>query len=180
VSDQRPASPVDVETLMQQVAFGKLTSWRNSVAAASYTGGSALDDRHDFGERPRYKTPARDVDLARARSLRAAPCEKGERWFKMNRRKNPARPAPRVSRSMPIEYFILANLRFEGPIVGYLASHTIHETVVDERGTRYRYVGLMGRDVDGRFDVNSLQPGEWIVQPGLIYAIEQPNAQSHT
>jgi hypothetical protein len=81
---------------------------------------------------------------------------------------------------MPIEYFVLANLRLEGPIIGRLASQAIHETVVDEGGARYRYVGLVRRDIEGRFDVNSLQPGEWIVRPGLIYAIEQANPQTHT
>ena len=93
----------------------------------------------------------------------------------MPRIANPARFAPKVSRSMPIEYFILAKLRFEGPIIGHLQSQAIHETALDESGMRYRYVGLMPRDVDGRFDVNCLQPGEWIVQPGLIYAVEPPS-----
>ena len=98
----------------------------------------------------------------------------------MNRSKNPSRVACRVSRSMPVEYFILANVRFEGPVVGNLASRVIRESVVDERGTRYRYVGLMHRDVDGRYDVNTLNEGEWIVRPGLIYAIEQSSPQSDT
>ena len=40
----------------------------------------------------------------------------------MNRGKNPSRVARRVSRNMPVEYFILAYVRFEGPVVAYLAS----------------------------------------------------------
>ena len=91
---------------------------------------------------------------------------------------NPTRFAPKVSPSMPIEYFILAKLRFDGPIIGYLESQAIHEYALDERGMRYRYIGLMPRDVDGRFDVNSLQQGEWIVQPGLIYAVEPLGSNS--
>ena len=82
----------------------------------------------------------------------------------------------RVSRSMPVEFFILANTRFEGAIVGELAGQPIHERVVDGNGLRYSYVGLAPRDCHGRLDVGSLQAGEWIVRPGLIYAIDTDGA----
>ncbi|WP_051334003.1 hypothetical protein [Mesorhizobium sp. WSM3224] len=80
------------------------------------------------------------------------------------------------ARSIPIEYYIL---RIAGPaapefgadstIVGYLADQPIFATVADSAGTRYRYVGLAARLSDGRYDVQSLSPGEWIVEPGLVY-----------
>jgi len=77
-----------------------------------------------------------------------------------------------TGRTPPTEYFILANLRNRGPIIGRLADHPISETVVDDRGSSYRYVGVAPRNPNGRYDVEALRPGEWIVQPGLIYALE--------
>ncbi|MGX8009158.1 hypothetical protein ACVDG8_009155 [Mesorhizobium sp. ORM8.1] len=83
------------------------------------------------------------------------------------------------ARSIPIEYYIL---RIAGPtapesgtnstIVGYLADQPIFATVADSAGTRYRYVGLAARLSDGRYDVQSLSSGEWIVEPGLVYSLD--------
>ncbi len=84
------------------------------------------------------------------------------------------RMAPRVGRRIPTEYFVLANLQFEGAVIGYLADRPIRETVVDGHGMRYRYAGLAPRDADGRLDVDSLLSGEWIVEPGLVYTMEEP------
>lgn len=83
------------------------------------------------------------------------------------------RLAPRVGRRTPTEYFVLANLQFEGAVIGYLAGRPIRETVVDGHGIRYRYAGLAPRDVDGRLDVDSLSSGEWVVDPGLVYTMEK-------
>lgn len=74
---------------------------------------------------------------------------------------------------MPIEYFILWNPQFEGEVIGHLAGAPIRETVLDTCGTRYHYVGIAQRDCNGRFNVKLLSPGEWIVQPGLVYAAEE-------
>jgi hypothetical protein len=81
------------------------------------------------------------------------------------------------SRNLPIEYYILDDRRLdarqaEGSVVGYLADRPIAGTVVDASGHRYRYAGLAPRLSDGRFDVGSLRPGEWIVKPGLIYTAD--------
>ncbi|WP_292665226.1 hypothetical protein [Mesorhizobium sp.] len=83
------------------------------------------------------------------------------------------------TRGVPIEYY---TLRIAGPkgsrsgvesaIVGYLAERPIFGTVTDALGTRYRYVGLAARLPDGRYDIEALFPGEWIVEPGLIYKSE--------
>ena len=75
------------------------------------------------------------------------------------------------SRSVPIEYFILANLRFEGAVAGFIDGRPIRQIAIDENGVRYHYAGIAPRDSDGRFDVAGLRTGEWIVQPGLIYTI---------
>ena len=80
------------------------------------------------------------------------------------------------TRSVPIEYYILQTAARATPqsemgsvVVGYLADKPILSTVVDSTGSRYRYVGLASRLPDGRYDVQALSPGEWIVEPGLIY-----------
>lgn len=75
--------------------------------------------------------------------------------------------------AIPIEYFILAKLQSAGSIVGHLAGNPIREIVVDEDGRHYRFAGVMPRAHDGRFAVEILRPGEWIVQPGLIYTLDE-------
>ncbi|RWE84386.1 MAG: hypothetical protein EOS81_30890 [Mesorhizobium sp.] len=77
------------------------------------------------------------------------------------------------ARSIPTEYYTLrvlspaeAKSTAETCICGYIAGLPIFETVVDSSGERYCYVGLVPRLSDGRYDVNSLAPGEWIVEPG--------------
>lgn len=74
---------------------------------------------------------------------------------------------------MPTEYFVLANLRLDGPVIGHIGGQPIAEAVIDGHGCRYRYVGLAPRDPEGRLDVEALKPGEWIVQPGLVYVMEE-------
>lgn len=77
------------------------------------------------------------------------------------------------ARSVPVEYYILritaARRPGESQVVGYLADRPIFSPVMDSFGDRYDYVGLAPRLEDGRFDIGALSPGEWIVEPGLIY-----------
>jgi hypothetical protein len=75
-------------------------------------------------------------------------------------------------RSLPIEYYVL-DVASEGPIIGYLNEQPVPSTVVDRAGHTYRYAGLIPRRPDGGFEVRSLQPGEWIVKPGLVYAMDR-------
>jgi hypothetical protein len=82
------------------------------------------------------------------------------------------RLAPRVGRSIPTEYFVLANLQAEGAVIGHVGDQPIRETVIDGNGLRYHFAGVALRDADGRLDVESLRPGEWIVKPGLVYLME--------
>jgi hypothetical protein len=74
-----------------------------------------------------------------------------------------------VSRNIPHEYFLLSAAREEGPVVGYVNDRPIAGAVVDRNGSRYCFVGVAGRDHQGRLDVLSLRRGEWIVAPDLIY-----------
>ncbi|MHA7970247.1 hypothetical protein [Rhizobium sp. CAU 1783] len=89
-------------------------------------------------------------------------------------RKTASDPVPRISRSHPVEYYVLADVEHQGRVIGHLAGRPILECVVDAEGGRYRFAGVAPRDATGRFDVLSLKTGEWIVQPGLIYAAETP------
>jgi hypothetical protein len=74
-----------------------------------------------------------------------------------------------VSRNVPHEYFVLAAASAEGPVVGHFRGSPISASVVDRHGSRYRLVGFATRDGRGRLDVLSLQRGEWIVAPDLVY-----------
>ncbi|MBD9508718.1 hypothetical protein IB265_18175 [Ensifer sp. ENS10] len=85
---------------------------------------------------------------------------------------NGFKPSPKTSRRLPTEYFILADVAFEGAVIGYLAGKPIREAVSDGDGLHYRFVGVAPRLTSGGFDVRALRTGEWIVQPGLVYAAD--------
>jgi hypothetical protein len=70
---------------------------------------------------------------------------------------------------------MLADPRPEGPVLGYFAGQAIPTAVVDLFGHRFTYAGIASRLRSGRYDVDSLRPGEWLVEPGLIY-YRDPNA----
>ena len=69
----------------------------------------------------------------------------------------------------PVEYFILMEPRADGPVIGQYAGQPIYAAVVDYFGRRFTYAGIAPRLRNGRYDADALQPGEWIVEPGLIY-----------
>ncbi|MBZ9654534.1 hypothetical protein [Phyllobacterium lublinensis] len=80
---------------------------------------------------------------------------------------------PKVSRNLPMEYFLLTRVTSEGGIIGHIDGTPIAETVVDGNGSRYHFAGIAPRYSDGRFNVESLRSGEWIVEPGLVYLMEK-------
>ena len=57
-----------------------------------------------------------------------------------------------------------------GASVGYIDGHPIAAAVVDDSGHRYSFAGIAPRRADGDYDVQALRRGEWIVEPGLVYA----------
>jgi hypothetical protein len=69
----------------------------------------------------------------------------------------------------PVDYSILIEPRPDGPVVGYYAGRPIAAAVVDLFGRRFTYAGIAPRLRNGRYDATSLRPGEWIVEPGLVY-----------
>ncbi|WP_045836650.1 hypothetical protein [Hyphomicrobium sp. 99] len=72
-------------------------------------------------------------------------------------------------RAQVLEYSILQNTTFEGPIIGRLDGRNFSEFVRDEFGRLLDYAGVAPRRSDGKFDPDALKTGEFIVLPGLIY-----------
>ena len=68
-----------------------------------------------------------------------------------SRKRNP-NPFALAKRSLAVEYFIVACVASDAPIMGHLA------------------------DPCGRLDVETLRQGEWIVHPGLVYRREENGA----
>ena len=77
-------------------------------------------------------------------------------------------------RDLSPDYYMLPSPRADGPVVGYIDNRPIAATVVDEWGRCYGYVGLAPRRHDGQYDVSAIKQGEWLVEPGLLYAWNQP------
>jgi hypothetical protein len=75
----------------------------------------------------------------------------------------------RSIRPRPTEYCLLIEPRPDGPVVGHYAGKPIAAAVIDFSGSRYTYVGAAPRLSNGRYDVEALHSGEWIVEPGLVY-----------
>jgi hypothetical protein len=83
-----------------------------------------------------------------------------------------AMPSAHFSKDRPVDYFILVEPQADGPVIGTYSEHPIAAVVKDAFGRRYRYVGVASRLRDGRFDVKTLSPGEWLMRPGLVYRME--------
>jgi hypothetical protein len=49
---------------------------------------------------------------------------------------------------------------------------------VDELGHSYTYAGVAPRLRSGAYNVEALRPGEWIVEPGLIYCRKSAEVSS--
>lgn len=75
-------------------------------------------------------------------------------------------------RGQPLEYCILHNVQPVGPSVGFYAGREIPETVVDDFGRRFEFVGIAARKTNGALDAEALGSGEFIVRPGLVYRLE--------
>jgi hypothetical protein len=78
-------------------------------------------------------------------------------------------PGFAVSKNRPVEYFLLIEPRDDGPVIGYFGGRPIPAAVIDYSGRRYSYAGVAPRRRSGTYDVDALQPGEWLIEPGLIY-----------
>jgi hypothetical protein len=66
----------------------------------------------------------------------------------------------------------LSNHALRVPRSANLAGTPISEVVTDLFGRRFTYAGAAPRKGNGTYDVDSLRPGEFIVEPGLLYRLE--------
>jgi hypothetical protein len=71
-----------------------------------------------------------------------------------------------------VDYYIIVDPRPEGPVIGYFAGQPIAASVVDDFGRRFIYDGVAPHRRSGQYDIESLRPGEWIVEPGLVYRFD--------
>jgi len=71
-----------------------------------------------------------------------------------------------------IDYHIVVEPRPDGPVIGFYKEQPIAAAVLDYFGRRFVYDGIATRRRDGQYDIRLLRPGEWIVEPGLVYHIE--------
>jgi hypothetical protein len=82
-----------------------------------------------------------------------------------------------VIHARPVEFVIIHGARADGAVIGSIDGCDIVEFVLDEFGRRYEYAGLASRRWNGKFDVDVLGVGEFILQPGLVYRIVKPSAR---
>ena len=69
-------------------------------------------------------------------------------------------------------YSIMVEPRPAGATIGLYRGLPIAERVVDLFDRRYSFVGVIGRRRDGQYDVDALKPGQFVVEPGLVYDLE--------
>lgn len=72
-----------------------------------------------------------------------------------------------------LEYFLLHDAKANGPSVGVYANKAIPASVMDDFGRHYVYAGVAPRRQNGDYDLDALQKGEFILNPGLVYRIER-------
>jgi hypothetical protein len=74
--------------------------------------------------------------------------------------------------SLHPDYYVIANPRPDGPVIGSFAGCPVAAAVIDFLGRRFVYAGIAPRRPTGQYRVESLKEGEWIVEPGLIYVAD--------
>ena len=83
-------------------------------------------------------------------------------------------PTCPIQKDKPTDYYLIVDPRPDGEIIGVIADVPISGSVRDYFGHSYDYVGAAPRRTNGQLDVDALKPGEFILQPGLIYRRESP------
>ena len=86
---------------------------------------------------------------------------------------NPVVTLRASNRNRPLDYFMLQEPHGDGAPVGTFKGSAIPEGMTDYFGQHYHFAGVAPRLQDGRYDVDALRPGEWLVEPGLIYASDR-------
>ena len=65
-----------------------------------------------------------------------------------------------------------------GATIGLYRGLPIAERVVDQFERRFTYVSVIGRRHDGQYDVDGLKPGQFVVEPGLVYGLETGDSRA--
>src|ERR1700693_203611 len=78
-----------------------------------------------------------------------------------------------------VDYHMLVDPRREGPVIGIYREQPITESVTDYFGRSFSYAGVAPRERDGQYDVTALKPGQFIVQPGLVYCMNTKKESNH-
>lgn len=77
-------------------------------------------------------------------------------------------------------YAILEHASGSGELIGSFCDLPIYEQMIDRFGRVYSYVGLAPRRRDGSFDAEAMEPGEFVLPPGLLYVCEQSREKSES
>jgi hypothetical protein len=67
---------------------------------------------------------------------------------------------------------IMVEPRPVGATIGVYRGLPIAERVVDHFNRCFTFAGVIGRRRDGQYDVDALKPGQFVVEPGLVYDLE--------
>ena len=78
-------------------------------------------------------------------------------------------PAFTIQTDCHSEYRRLAWARPAGPVIGVFGGQLVSSAVVDKSGHRYVYAGVISWNRHSRYGAELLGPGEWIVEPGIVY-----------
>lgn len=71
------------------------------------------------------------------------------------------------------EFFMLRAVVRAGPVIGRYAGAEIYQSIVDEWGRRYIFVGIATIRSEGDYDCDALRTGEFILAPGLVYRLDR-------
>ena len=74
-------------------------------------------------------------------------------------------------------YSIMVEPRPAGATIGLYRGLPIAERVVDQFNRRFTFAGIIGRRRDGQYDVDALKPGQFVVEPGLVYGLDTGNGR---
>ena len=75
-------------------------------------------------------------------------------------------------RDYPAEYLVLPHTTDDGPVVGFINQRPIVERIRDKWGRCYVYCGVAPTLATGSLNLSLIRDGEWIVEPGLLYRLE--------
>ena len=75
------------------------------------------------------------------------------------------------AQSNSLDFLWLHNARPAGPVIGKIGDDEIPESVIDEFGRAYNYVGLAPRTWNGILDADGLKTGEFLFRSGLVYRL---------